>query len=86
MSCNIHTFEVAIRILKGQRKYILISKLFGFPDAWPLDSFKYYPTHNSLKNIICTNTRTPNAQARVWQLATATSLCCRINATLLTQD
>ena len=30
MSCNIHTFEVAIRILKGQRKYILISKLFRF--------------------------------------------------------
>jgi len=30
ISCNIHTFEGAIRILKDQRKYILISKLFVF--------------------------------------------------------
>jgi hypothetical protein len=40
-------------------------------DPRPLDSLDINPTHNSKKKNIYICTRTLNAQARVWQPATA---------------
>ena len=42
-------------------------------DPRQLASLDIHPTHNSKKNNICTYTRTPIPQARVWQPATATT-------------
>jgi hypothetical protein len=43
-------------------------------DPCQLDNLEIYPTHNRIENNIGKCARTPNAQARVWQPATATAL------------